>query len=258
MNPIAVALLVFVASQPEIAPAPKLVGDALPSYMLNGVDGKKLDGGYKINGNDATREQVYAAFAASIPDVSTKRRITVIGDVEERKAALKEIGTPAWALVNAYPRDHWYTKQCGFVATGKPTIYVTESTGEVIHRQDNTDGLKVAMHKADPNYNAATDPDLRKAPLVVPPLLAPVVPGPVTPDGKPAEVQPLLPVIPGMPSWYNLLAFALGIAGPLVARWRSNRNKESADREILIATLLKERAASNPPQGGSGTAAPKL
>lgn len=228
----ALVLIAVLSVGADMAPMPK-EAQPLPLWVTSGVDSAKLKDGFtgKINGNDATREQIYQAFAASIPDFNTKRRITIIGDTAERKAMLEAIGKPAWGIVNAYPRDHWYVKQCGFIATGNPTVYITESDGTVVHRQDDEKEIKVALNKADPAYDPKSDPDLRKAPLLPLPL-------PIAPDSP----QPLLPIIPGAPSWYNLLSFALGIAVPLFMRWRENRNKQAQTQQDQQAALSQQIA----------------
>lgn len=217
----------------DVAPMPK---EVLPPYALNGVDQTKLDSGYKINGKDATREQVYAAFAAaSIPDYSRKRRITIIGDTEQRKEALAAIGNPDWAIINAYPREHWYVKQGGFVATGNPTVYVTDADGTVVHRQDDAKELKVAMNKADPNYSPALDPDLRKAPLIVP-----------KPD-VPPDAPIIAPITPGVPAWLShLIGIAIGVVLPYVKKWLSSNSAKQLAMQAEIDTLKKALTEKRP------------
>ena len=61
----------------------------------------------------------------------------------------------------------------GFVTAGRPTIYVQDATGRVLHRQDDYDdgpeGLASALRELDPDYRPEADVDLRKVDVPAPP-----------------------------------------------------------------------------------------
>ncbi len=185
-----------------------------------GIDPSKLGRSprFEHNGQECAKDHVYEALA-NVPDMSAKRRIVVIGDSASRAAALAKIGKPEWAVVNAYdPVADWQPAKLGLVSTGAPTVYVLDSDGAVLHRQDDLAGLDVAMKRADPKYDPSTDPDLRKS--------APVM-----------TVQ----------GWQPLAAaFIVGVVGafalPAGVRWYLTKRKAAADAKAAQDALLAKMA----------------
>src|SRR5262249_14134365 len=126
------------------------------------------------------REAVTLIGSASIPDHGSKMRLTVIGPAPEREAVLRDVANHAelarWKdrlIVAGYEPGHWHVARVGFVTTGKPTIYLPDAGGLVLHRQDDYQGgaeglaraLQTAvdrLRKPDPNYDPGKDPDARK------------------------------------------------------------------------------------------------
>lgn len=138
-------------------------GDKAGSFPT-GVDWDKIrkdKDTYSINGKEVEKKKVTDLIEGnSVRDDSNKKRITVVGGTPEmRTAALDAIGKPEWAVVQAYPSDHWYVKQYGFVSTGEPTTYIQSPNGKVEHRQDNLVGLKDIVASYDPKK----DPDKRES-----------------------------------------------------------------------------------------------
>jgi hypothetical protein len=156
-----------------------------------GLDTGKLSGKerYLVDGKEVSRahvERLLVRHAGAsptrdggrIPDLAGKPRLTVIG--EGREQVLKDIDShPALAgwkerLVAAgYPADHWHVSTAGFVTTGRRTIYVQKSGGEVLHRQDDyrdgAEGLARALERVagrlrrpDPDYDGKRDRDARR------------------------------------------------------------------------------------------------
>ncbi len=154
------------------ADAPPLPAEALAVTQNFGVDASKMKGeeAYTVNGKKATREQVMQAIESGIPDDAHRLRLTVIGTEADRKTVLADLDAhPALAgvkdrvLVQAYDPSHWAVAKAGFVTTGKPTVYLQQPDGKVLHRQDVYEGaekLAEAVRKADPNYKPAADPNL--------------------------------------------------------------------------------------------------
>src|SRR4029079_2216874 len=100
--------------------------------------------------------------------------LTVIGDPASTAAVTKDLASaPALApwkdrlVVQSYTPSHWAVAKAGFYTAGTPTVYVQAPSGKVLHRQDDyadgAEGLAQALRRADPNYDPAKDPDLRKA-----------------------------------------------------------------------------------------------
>jgi hypothetical protein len=140
------------------------VADSLPT----GVDWSQVGSGrYTKNGVQCSRDDVVGAIESSVTDESRKRHITVIAkDTATRDAALNKIGKPSWAVVKAYDATDWaVASEYGFVTGGNPTVYIEEPDGTVLHRQDDLNGLELAVRRADPKYDPAADLDLRSGPL---------------------------------------------------------------------------------------------
>lgn len=161
--------------EPVAAPVEKAEAD-VPNY---GVDLARLSGErgerYRLNGLPVTREGARQALVgASVPDDAGRLRLTVIGDPAVTGPVTRDLAAaPALApwkdrlVVQAYPPQHWAVAKAGFHTTGTPTVYVQAPSGKVLHRQDDyadgAEGLAQALRRADPNYDPAKDPDLRKA-----------------------------------------------------------------------------------------------
>lgn len=163
------------APEPIAAPA-----ESIEARVQNfGVDLARLSGEggerYRLNGlpvpPDRARE---ALVGASVPDDAGRLRLTVIGDSAATRRVTQDVSAAAalapWKdrlLVQTYAPEHWAVARAGFVTAGKPTVYVQTPAGRVLHRQDDyadgADGLAQALRRADPNYDATKDPDLRKA-----------------------------------------------------------------------------------------------
>ena len=158
---------------------------ALP--MVNyGVRADKLiaqvgQGGEQITigGMPASKDAVRHAIDNNLPDFSGKLRVTVIGPKSVREAVEKDLkSSPEFSgfrdkiIVAGYEPDHWHVKEAGFVVEGKPSIYVQEAGGSVLHRQaDYEGGAKglaeaiaeaAKLRKPDPDYRKDKDVDLRK------------------------------------------------------------------------------------------------
>jgi hypothetical protein len=133
---------------------------------------------FTINGVPITKEQAKRLLTVpTLEDDSGKLRLTVIGSKDERRRVLEDLGReplnrfgPSF-VVQAYDPADWAVANYGFVTTGKPTIYVQEPSGKVLHRQDDyADGAVglckalEAIRKPDPNYDRTKDPDLRIGP----------------------------------------------------------------------------------------------
>jgi hypothetical protein len=161
---------------PEPIAAPRPAAEAVTNF---GVELDKLNGHreerYQINGVAVSRSQAREALEqASIPDDAGRLRLTVIGDAASAQRVAGDLAaSPALAawkdrlVVQTYPPDHWAVARSGFFTGGKPTIYLQAPDGQVLHRQDDysdgADGLAKALRRADPNYDARKDPDLRNS-----------------------------------------------------------------------------------------------
>ena len=162
---------------------------------------------FYLNGKMASKADVFAA----LQDDSSLAFLTIIGQEAERKKVLQDLDTlpslSQWKSklrIQSYSPDNWAVK-FGFVANGRPNIYLQTATGQVLHRQDDyTDagvGLFGALRRADPNYDPAKDPDLRKP--------APTPPTPPTPPVPPTPGKSkLLLFLDSIPGWAWLAGLA--------------------------------------------------
>ena len=128
-----------------------------------------------LNGKTISKDQAKQLMENGLKDDSGKPHLTIIGPDEDRKKVLADLRGPLADLVKEYlvqdyPASHWTVKQVGFKTDGKPTIYVQDATGKVLHRQDDyadgKEGLNKVLteiRKPDPNYNPTKDPDLRRS-----------------------------------------------------------------------------------------------
>lgn len=153
-----------------------LRGESTRAESNYGVVAEKIvPGTRRLNGVDISRKTAFEVVkSAKLPDDKGKQHLTIISaDTAKRKRVLDDLDTSAdlgtWKaklLVQDYSPDEWPLAP-GFWTKGDPTIYVQADDGKVLHRQDDYNdgpaGLAKALRKADPSYDPAKDPDLRKA-----------------------------------------------------------------------------------------------
>lgn len=177
--------------------------DDCPKWKCQGVEGDKLSEEPKIlrKGKAITRALAMKLVEGKeLPDDKLKLRLTIIGEVNERKRVEGDLNnSPHLAefkgrvVYQGYDCSNWAVARYGFVCGGRPTIYIQAPDGTVLHRQDDYDdgpqGLAEALRKADPNYDSDKDPDLRKQPL----------PGPKVPDAP--DVPDLLNLLKDVPRY---------------------------------------------------------
>lgn len=182
---------------------------SVPGVPPGGIDAEKLDPSngeaFTVNGIRVDRQTAFESLlprtGVDLTDDSTFLRITVIGRDEDRGKVLADLKTnPKFAellqgcIVRGYAPTNWAVRDCGFVTTGTPTIYIQAPTGRVLHRQDDYSGgpdrLAGAIRRARPDYDPKKDPDLTKPKIEPPP--APVQPPPLPPP-TPVPEPPLSP-----------------------------------------------------------------
>lgn len=139
---------------------------------LFGVDASKLGGvRYEVNGRPVTRADVEGAIIGDqIPDDAKRTRLVVIGSKQARDRVAADLkGDPLRDEVSIWsvPPDHWSLKSEGrtvWKVDGDPVIYAQDSTGKVLHRQDDYKGPAdfAAIRKAMKTYDPAKDRDARK------------------------------------------------------------------------------------------------
>jgi hypothetical protein len=146
-----------------------------PGRSNFGLDRERIRAGnhYRLNGRDATREQIEQLLQGGkdIPDNTRKLRIVIIGSDAERRPVVDDFAGPelaAWkdqAVIQDYAPDHWHVARAGYFTGGHPTIYVLAPDGTVLHRQDNYTGgasaLADALRRARPDYQPEKDRDWR-------------------------------------------------------------------------------------------------
>lgn len=160
-------------------PPVSLPGEGVSNY---GIDQSRIGrrerftrDGVEISQEDALRS-LHEGQNPTIPADQNQLRVTVIGpqaDTERVRTDLQSHAALATfrgqVVTNFFTPDHWAV-QCGFVASGRPTIYIQAPDGTVLHRQDDyvdgPEGLALALAEArrrvDPNYQPVNDHDLRK------------------------------------------------------------------------------------------------
>lgn len=235
-------------SAPASLPGPD---DPDPAWHF-GVDPEKLaadqraeprityhhEGGERV----LTREEMAEILGSTgLPEDAGQLRVTAIGADADRKPVVAALAAdPALAewrgklAVQSYAPDEWPVKDSAFFTGGKPTVYVQQPDGTVVHRQDDfTDGaagLAKALKKASamtlkpspgpslraprPGYDAKKDADLRKDGLVP----RPPDPGPIPPPG-PEPISPPAPVPlpspPVVPDWVRQIPLPAWIVAAL-------------------------------------------
>lgn len=118
---------------------------------------------FKINGADVSREKVFETIANNFDDISGMKRLTFIGTNADNEKAYKQLtdDIKKHFIVKMYSPDDWYVQKNGFVNNGKPTVYIQDHEGTVLHRQDDDKEMMTAINTAI-NYDPKNDPDLRK------------------------------------------------------------------------------------------------
>jgi hypothetical protein len=138
---------------------------------------------YRLNGRSVSEVEAFAALD-SLPDDSSRLRLTIIGDEELRRKVRADLeqhpGLNALRerlIVQDYPRDHWAVADVGFapgITLQMPSN--SEGKGAVLWRMPAYSGpefMAGAIRKADPNYVPDKDPDPSsnsKAPAITNPL----------------------------------------------------------------------------------------
>lgn len=159
-------------NQPEVKSVPNF---GIESSKMH--DASANDTRYWLNGNPVGRGESFRAVGGDLADDSGKMRLTVIGTEAECKTVLANLEQLPLAkfkdklVVQTYRPTDWAVQGYGFKLDGKPTIYLQEPSGKVLHRQmDYADGAvgldRAIQRKLDPNYNADKDADARKTPTV--------------------------------------------------------------------------------------------
>lgn len=134
---------------PSVPPIPVLdpPAELIKAGPNFGVDLDKRNGQvpYSISGQAASREQVFAAMEADVPDDGTKARITIQGPQAGREPALRSIkewvdknGLAPRVLLWSGPEDDAILNRQGY--KGKPgvvTVFVTDPTGKQLGRLEN-------------------------------------------------------------------------------------------------------------------------
>lgn len=130
---------------------------------------------FTLSGKPVSREEAVSQIGGDqLPDLKDKLRVTIIGPKADREAVERDLQASAWKdkiVLSGYDPDHWHVREAGFSCTGKPTIYVQDAGGKVLHRQDDysggPEGLTAALEAAtlrrpNPKYDPKKDFDLRK------------------------------------------------------------------------------------------------
>lgn len=128
---------------------------------------------YQFNGEPIQPEQARLLLQnpLRLPDQSTLRRLTVIGNREEQQQAAQLLQGELQPLVQDYivkmyqPTD-WAVARAGFKTDGHPMIYAQEPDGTVLFRQEGLTGLAVnlkAIRQPRPDYQPDKDPDYRQS-----------------------------------------------------------------------------------------------
>src|SRR5262245_3913682 len=127
------------------APVPPRPMPAVPAN--HGVEAPRISQRetYRLNGQPVTRQQAAQALQrGAVPDDARRLRLTIIGTAAERDRVLRDLAqAPALAalaptlVVQDYDPGDWTARDAGFVARGRPTIYLQLPDGTVLHRQDD-------------------------------------------------------------------------------------------------------------------------
>lgn len=148
---------------------------AVPPQASNGdygVDTSRIHAGVSISGRTCTEaEAIQAIQDTAIPRDERFLRLTVIGNERDRERVLRDLEqhpelSPLRAslVVQDYDPNDW-AMRVGFHTQGRPTIYLQQPDGKVLHRQDDYDGpsnLAGAIRRANDSYQASRDRDLRR------------------------------------------------------------------------------------------------
>ena len=177
----------LVGNQPRPPAEPPLLRWALaparPPVGGNGMSWKpwwRKTARYTVAGVECTKDTAIQAILGGLEDDSTKLFLTAIGPPAERQKVLSDLdGDPALAAYKgklhaaAYDPSAWEVAP-GFRKDGRPTIYLQNAKGKVLHRQDDYQGgaaaLAQALEKATSAqglrkpqpYDPAKDPECRR------------------------------------------------------------------------------------------------
>jgi len=214
MNKLGIILIVIVSvglSGWVVSNAPKET--SLDSKNNFGIEVEKLstESSFSINGEPCTKEAVFAELA-KIPDDAKKLRLTIIGEVEDRKKVLGELeivgAVKDKVVIQAYPPDDELIKKLGFDVTGKPSVYLQRPDGTLLYSQFMWSGAKDlidAINKADgskplpkplPGPNPTPNPNPNPICPCPKPLPSPCRCQPSNPNPMPWWTLPLLPGVP--------------------------------------------------------------
>ena len=177
-----------------------------------------------LNGKSVSRANAFEALEGkTVPDDINKQRVTVIGSAAVRQQVVKDLAaTPEGkaVVIKDYDPTHWAVKDSGFVTSGNPTIYCQAPTGQVLHRQDDYKdgiaGVVKALRRADPNYDASKDPDLRRDPAT--PHAPTPAPSPGPAPVSPPAADPVADALASVPASTWAMAGAMGIGGLYLLR----------------------------------------
>jgi len=138
---------------------------------------------HSISGREVDKNRAFEELDSRLKDTSSKMWLLVIDKDKERRSKVIEdiVADPGLqplldrTCVKSYDPTHAHlrdrdTGKPMYVTTGEPTIYLLAQNGKVLHRQDDYRGKSdlQALRKADPAYDPAKDPDLRKKPTTAP------------------------------------------------------------------------------------------
>ena len=167
-------------AEPPIPPPSRNYG---VDYAAVG-ESRVVRNGERISPEDALRLVERSGGDKTVPDLSGKLRLTVIGPAADRAAVERDLkshpGLLAWkdrVVAACYDPTHWHVADVGFDVSGRPTVYVQDPAGRVLHRQADYAGGPDALAKAlgeaagklrkkDPDYDPSRDPDRRRTPLL--------------------------------------------------------------------------------------------
>lgn len=215
-------------SVPDLPLGTKGIGEDFPT----GVIPEGLQEGYLINGVKSTKGEVYSTLESTLPELSKKWRLVVVGTTEQRKEVLAKIGTKESVVVNVFPPEHFYVKDM------KPNTLLTlmRPDGEVV-----ADGGLADIDKVmDFTKVGPFDPQPKPAPDPVKPD-----PSKPAPDNTPAPV----PAVPWYANICHYIALGIGIVltflvrygFPLVRGFISS--KIGTDNEALVEALVNAKLA---------------
>lgn len=128
---------------------------------------------YSRNGIVISKQEAFAAL--KLVDDSQKLSLTVIGTQAEqdavRAALVADAAFASRVVFQGYLPSDWAvnTDKFGFVADGKPTIYLQKPNGEVLYRCREFTATTISdLRQKDPNYKPENDPGIKQPPPLSP------------------------------------------------------------------------------------------